>query len=124
MRAEKRNVLTLVVCQALFQTASVLIMTVGGLAGQMLAADKSLATLPIASMSVGTALATMYGVHRATAKRWLASARETLMQRTREHLQAALGVNTVELRSAMDLARSRLELSLSRVLGPGEDEPP
>jgi MFS family permease len=59
MRAEKRNVLTLVVCQALFQTASVLIMTVGGLAGQMLAADKSLATLPIASMSVGTALATI-----------------------------------------------------------------
>jgi MFS family permease len=34
-------------------------MTVGGLAGQMLAADKSLATLPIASMSVGTALATI-----------------------------------------------------------------
>ena len=59
MQAEKRNVLTLAACQALFQTASVLIMTVGGLAGQMLAADKSLATLPIASMSVGTALATI-----------------------------------------------------------------
>jgi len=59
MRAEKRNVLTLAACQALFQTASVLIMTVGGLAGQMLAADKSLATLPIASMSVGTALVTI-----------------------------------------------------------------
>ena len=62
MRAEKRNVLTLAACQALFQTASVLIMTVGGLAGQMLAADKSLATLPIASMSVGTAAGHHSGV--------------------------------------------------------------
>ncbi len=57
--SEKRNVLVLAACQALFQTSSVLVMTVGGLAGLILASDKSLATLPIASMMVGTALATI-----------------------------------------------------------------
>lgn len=59
MTSDRRNVLILAACQALFQTASVLIMTVGGLAGQTLAPDKALATLPIASMTVGTALATI-----------------------------------------------------------------
>jgi MFS family permease len=57
--AEKRNVLILAACQALFQTASVLIMTVGGLAGLLVAADKSLATLPIAAAMVGTMLGTV-----------------------------------------------------------------
>jgi len=56
---EKRNVLILAAGQALFQTASVLIMTVGGLAGLIVAADKSLATLPIAAVMVGTMLGTV-----------------------------------------------------------------
>jgi len=58
-RAEKRNVLILAAGQALFQTASVLIMTVGGLAGLIVAADKSLATLPIAAVMVGAMLGTV-----------------------------------------------------------------
>lgn len=57
--AEKRNVLILAASQALFQTASVLIMTVGGLAGLVVAADKSLATLPIAAAMVGTMVGTV-----------------------------------------------------------------
>ncbi|MCO6416140.1 MFS transporter [Siccirubricoccus sp. KC 17139] len=56
---EKRNVALLAASQALFQTTSVLIMTVGGLAGHMLATDKGLATLPIAASTVGTAIATV-----------------------------------------------------------------
>jgi len=59
MTRERRVVLSLAVAQALFQTASVLIMTVGGLAGQLLAPDKSLATLPIACVALGTAIATV-----------------------------------------------------------------
>jgi MFS family permease len=55
----RRNVLLLAASQAMFQTTSVLIMTVGGLAGHMLAADKALATLPIAAATVGTAIATI-----------------------------------------------------------------
>jgi len=57
--AEKRNVLILAAGQALFQTASVLIMTVGGLAGLIVAADKSLATLPIAAVMTGTMVGTV-----------------------------------------------------------------
>jgi MFS family permease len=56
---EKRMVLVLAASQALFQTSSVLVMTIGGLAGHALAADKSLATLPVAAMMVGTMLATV-----------------------------------------------------------------
>ena len=43
--------------QALFQTVSVLVMTIGGLAGAQLKSRAELATLPIASMFLGTALA-------------------------------------------------------------------
>ena len=53
--AEKRNVLLLASTQALFQTVSVMVMTLSGLAGLQLAPDKSLATLPIAMMMVAAA---------------------------------------------------------------------
>lgn len=53
-----RQVLLLAAAQALFQTASVMVMTVGGLAGGHVAADPRLATAPIAAMFLGTALAT------------------------------------------------------------------
>lgn len=54
--AEKRNVLLLASTQALFQTASVMVMTLSGLVGLQLATDKSLATLPIAMMMVAAAV--------------------------------------------------------------------
>lgn len=44
--------------QALFQTVSVLVMTIGGLVGAKLSADPALATLPVAAMFLGTAVAT------------------------------------------------------------------
>lgn len=53
--SEKRNVVLLAGAQALFQTASVMVMTLSGLVGLQLAADKSLATLPIALMMVAAA---------------------------------------------------------------------
>lgn len=56
--SQRRTVASLAIAQALFQTGSVLIVTVGGLAGQMLAPERALATLPIAAVVVGTALAT------------------------------------------------------------------
>ena len=55
---EKRNVFLLAACQALFQTAGVVIITASGLVGHLLAADKSLATLPISAWMVG-AMVTM-----------------------------------------------------------------
>jgi MFS family permease len=53
-----RQVLLLAAAQALFQTASVLVMTVGGLAGGQIASRPELATMPIAAMFLGTAAAT------------------------------------------------------------------
>lgn len=52
---EKRNVGLLAASQALFQTASVMVMTIAGLVGLQMAPDKSLATLPIAMMMVAAA---------------------------------------------------------------------
>lgn len=57
--AMHRQVLLLSSAQALFQTVSVLIMTVGGLAGSQIAPNPQFATAPIASMFLGTALATV-----------------------------------------------------------------
>jgi MFS family permease len=53
-----RQVLLLATAQALFQSVSVLVMTVGGLAGSQIATDARLATAPIAAMFLGTAFAT------------------------------------------------------------------
>ena len=52
------QVLVLASAQALFQTASVMVMTVGGLAGGAIASRPELATMPIAAMFLGTAVAT------------------------------------------------------------------
>lgn len=53
---EKRNVLLLAGTQALFQTASVMVITMAAVLGWKLAADKSMATLPVAMMMVAVAL--------------------------------------------------------------------
>ena len=49
------QVFLLATAQALFQTASVLVMTVGALAGQQITARPEYATVPIAAMFLGTA---------------------------------------------------------------------
>ena len=53
-----KQVFLLASAQALFQTASVMVMTVGGLAGGHIASRPELATMPIAAMFLGTAAAT------------------------------------------------------------------
>lgn len=50
-----RQVLILACAQALFQIVSVMVMTIGGLAGGQIAASPRWATLPIAAMFLGTA---------------------------------------------------------------------
>lgn len=60
-------------------------------------------------------LARMHRVHRTSTARWLREAREALAERTRARLHAALGVADEELDSIMNLVRSRLDLSLSRL---------
>lgn len=55
IREERRGVALLAAAQALFQTASVLVITLSGLVGLLLAPDRRLATLPIALGTVATA---------------------------------------------------------------------
>ena len=59
MQLMHRQVFLLASAQALFQTASVLVMTIGGLAGAQLAPSAGWATAPIASMFLGTAVTTV-----------------------------------------------------------------
>jgi MFS family permease len=54
-----RQVLLLATAQALFQTVAVAVMAIGGLAGAAIAPSPQLATLPIAAMFLGTAVATV-----------------------------------------------------------------
>lgn len=61
-------------------------------------------------------LAQMYGVHRATVVRWLAAAREAVFGATREHVAEAIGAPPEELDEMFDLVRSRVELSVERLL--------
>ncbi len=57
--AMHRQVLLLATAQALFQTASVAVMTIGGLAGSQVASRPGLGTMPIAAMFLGTAVGTV-----------------------------------------------------------------
>ena len=58
MKQMFRQVWILAGSQAIFQTVSILVMTIGGLAGEILAPSAALVTLPIAAISLGTVLAT------------------------------------------------------------------
>ena len=55
----RRNVLLLAGSQALMLSAIVLSMTLAAILGSLLAPDKSLATLPVAAMVIGTAVASL-----------------------------------------------------------------
>ena len=61
-------------------------------------------------------LAQMYNVHRATVVRWLAGAREAVFKATRERVATRLGAPADELDAMFDLVRSRVELSVERLL--------
>lgn len=58
----------------------------------------------------------VYGVHRATATRWLAKLRGQLLKDTQGVLRKRLNVNAEEFDSLMQLIQSRLDVSMQRVL--------
>jgi RNA polymerase sigma-70 factor (ECF subfamily) len=61
-------------------------------------------------------IGSLYGVHRATAARWLAKIRMALLEQTRRGLMQRLRVDETELDSMMRLARSQLHVSIHRFL--------
>jgi RNA polymerase sigma-70 factor, ECF subfamily len=62
-------------------------------------------------------LARIFDVHRATAARWLTRAREHLHVATREYIQARTGCSGSDLDSMVHAMLSRVDMSLSQVLG-------
>lgn len=59
MDKHKKNVALLAVCQGLLLTNNSVLITINGLAGYLLAPDKGLATLPVTSYFLGSALTTL-----------------------------------------------------------------
>lgn len=60
----------------------------------------------------------LYGVHRATAARWLTEAREVLGTAIRTELAARLQISPEEVDSIVRLVQSRVDMSLERLLLP------
>lgn len=69
-------------------------------------------------------LAASLGVHRATAARRAARARQTLIDATRAELAESLRVDTTELTSILHLVESNLDLSISRLFPATSESPP
>lgn len=61
-------------------------------------------------------LAAIYGVHRATAARRVANARQALLDATKSALGTKLRIDPEELGSIMQLIHSQLDLSIARLL--------
>jgi len=59
----------------------------------------------------------LFGVHAATARRWVASARDRLWLSTREGVMRRLGIRPAEFESIVRLVRSELDMSVVRLLG-------
>jgi RNA polymerase sigma-70 factor, ECF subfamily len=62
-------------------------------------------------------LGALYQVHRATAARWVQSAREKLLVRTRRTFMLNARISSDECESIMRMVRSQLDMSLQRRLG-------
>ena len=70
-------------------------------------------------------LGALHGVHRATAARWLAKTRDTLLSSTRKGLMKRLGIPRADVDSILQLLQSRLDLSLDSALATRSSlEPP
>ncbi len=78
--------------------------------------DRNLLRLHFLGKVTLPALATMYGVHRATIIRRLAKTREVIEKQTRRGMREALSIQNEELNSIMDLVRSRMDISVARML--------
>lgn len=61
-------------------------------------------------------LGALYGVHRATAARWVVAAQEALLEETRRLLTERLRLTHTQLDSVLRLISSQLDVNLSRLL--------
>jgi len=64
-------------------------------------------------------IGTLYGVHRATAARWVVTAHEDLVKTIRKTLMERLDVKPDEYASILRLIESRIEVSFDRLMKEG-----
>lgn len=76
--------------------------------------QKSLLRFAVLNGLDGGRVATIYGVHRTTASRWIDEAQRQLADRTMRLLADRLRVSSAEVKNILAIIRSHLELSLSR----------
>jgi RNA polymerase sigma-70 factor (ECF subfamily) len=76
----------------------------------------------VQSCSIDT-IGRMYGVHRATAARWIVRTRKLVASRVRRRLQQELGEeNESDITSMIAALRSDMGLSITGLLGPAPSE--
>ncbi len=63
-----------------------------------------------------------FRVHRSTVARWLAQARERILEETRKLLSSRLQIGRAEAESVIHLVQSQLDVSIYRYLGKKTDE--
>lgn len=84
---------------------------------ELSARERTLLRMQVVDGLSATGVATIFRVHRATAKRWLAEVRERVLSGTRARLMGELGVDLRELDSIMRMIESNLAVSVRRHLG-------
>jgi RNA polymerase sigma-70 factor (ECF subfamily) len=62
-------------------------------------------------------LGRLYGTHRATAARWVQKAREHLLDETKKDFARRAGISARECASVLRMVRSRIDVTLSKLLG-------
>jgi RNA polymerase sigma-70 factor, ECF subfamily len=67
-------------------------------------------------------LGALYRVHRATAARWLAEARDDVLMYTKRELRTRLKLGDAEVASLIEMIQSRLDVSLERLLASSVDD--
>jgi RNA polymerase sigma-70 factor (ECF subfamily) len=78
--------------------------------------DRALLRLHVVSGLSVERVGKMFSVSQPTASRWLAQAREALLEDVKATLQAQFGAGSQELASLANLVASRIDLSLSQLL--------
>ena len=77
--------------------------------------ERNLLRLHFAEGATLEQLATSYQVHRATVARWLATARQAVMERVAGRLGESMGMSAGEVESVVRLLASQIDVSLSRL---------
>jgi RNA polymerase sigma-70 factor (ECF subfamily) len=89
--------------------------------GELSAEDRTLLRQQIVDRLSIDELGAAYGIHRATAARWVNRARDALVATTRGRLAARLSVSVDEIDSVIRLVQSRLDASVVRYLRENDD---